>query len=175
MWRERMLTTLLWIVSFLAGFIVATGPILAHGEATLTVTPDTVAPGGRITVTADGVEPGETFTIALQGVVYNTTLGTVSVKEGDSFEAQFTVPEDVPTGFYQVQATNAEGEKLTAELTVEAGATPAQSAESPKPSAAPMQLDRRKTTTEWVGILSLLLASAALGIAMIRTGDVFSK
>ena len=165
MWRVRTRRMLLGFVFIVLVLAVGLSTAFADGAATLTVTPSVVPPGGTITVRADGVEPGEVFTIVLQGTLYEATLGTVEVTEGDGFRQEFLVPEDVPTGFYQVQATSAEGEVLTAELTVEAGA---EESTPVKPSAEPLQLDRQKTPLEWGIILTSILVSAVLGIAMIR-------
>ncbi len=171
MWRYRTYMVQLRIILLIVVLALTAMPALAHGEATLTITPNMVAPGGTITVAAEGVEPGEVFTITLVGTDYEAALGTANVGDGDRFEEQFTVPADAPEGFYQVQATSEEGETLTAELTIQSSAPTSQPADRPEPSAEPMQLDRRSTPAERIIILSLLGISAILGVAFIRTGN----
>jgi len=150
------------------GLNLGTKSALAHGEATLTVSPTVVAPGSDITAKGEGVEAGETFSITLEGLTFQATLGTVTVGDDEDFHEEFTVPTDTPPGTYQVQATSAEGEVLTAELTVEAGAATAEAAAPAEPSAEPMQLDRRKSTGELAVIVAGLLLSAGLGLALVR-------
>jgi len=145
---------------------------LAHGEATLTVTPAVVSPGDTFTAKGEGVEAGEIFTITLEGMSFRATLGTVTVGDDEDFHQEFTVPADVPPGTYQVQATSAEGEILTAELTVEAGAVAAESAAPAEPSAEPMQLDRRRSGGELAAIIAGLLVSAGLGLALVRVKEI---
>lgn len=141
-------------------------PAWAHGAAELSVSPTVVAPGGTVTVSADGVEAGEVFTITLEGVTYQATFGTTTVT-GDSFQQDFTIPDDAPAGSYQVRATSAEGEQIAAELTVTATAeTQAQAAATP--TAKAMQLDRQKTPLQLAAIIAGLLVSAGLGFALVR-------
>lgn len=155
------------------GLVLALGlsldatPALAHGGAELTVAPTVVAPGGVISVTGEGVEAGEEFTLTLEGMTFQITLGTVVVSNED-FHQTFSVPADTPPDTYQVKATSAEGEVLTAELTVQAGAATAEPTTPAKPSAAPMQLDRSKSTGQLAVIIAGLLLSAGLGLALVR-------
>lgn len=144
------------------------GPALAHGEATLTVSPPVVAPGGTIKVEGEGVEAGEEFTITLEGMAFQARLGTVTVGDDEDFHQDFSVPADAPPGTYQVVATSEEGETLTAELTVESGATGTEPAAPAEPSAELMQLDRGRSTGQLAAIIIGLLASAGLGLALVR-------
>ncbi len=144
-------------------------PALAHGGATLTVTPSQAEAGGQITVEADGVEPGEIFTIRLEGLSDPVVLGEVSVAEGeDGFSAVFDLPADVLPGPYQVTATSEEGESLTAELSVVSAAVAPEAVEVREPSAEPMELDRSRPALQAGLIVAALLASAALGVVLIR-------
>lgn len=78
-------------------------------------------------------------------------------------------PVDAPPGPYQVRATSAEGEVITVELTIEAGAAVSPAAASAEPSAEPMQLDRSRSTGQWIVIIVGLVVSAALGLWLIRS------
>ena len=129
------------------------------------MSPAVVAPGGTIEITAEGVEAGEEFTLTLEGINTQTIVGTVTVGDGEVFRQEFTVPPDTPPGSYQVVATSGEGERLTAELAVEAGAT-AQTSQA-EPSAEPMQLDRNKSPVELTVIITGLVVSAGLGLALV--------
>lgn len=153
------------ILVLLLALSLSITPALAHGEASLTVSPSVVAPGATISVKGEGVEAGEEFTITLEGVSFQATLGTVRVGDDEDFHEEFMVPTDVQPGVYQVRATSAEGEVLTAELTITANATTTEQAE---PSAELMQLDRSKTTTELAVIIAGLLVSVGLGLALVR-------
>ncbi len=149
------------------GLSLSARPVLAHGEATLTVSPAVAAPGASITVKAEGVEAGEEFTITLVGLNTQVTLGTVRVGDDEDFHEEFTLPSDLRPGIYQVQAVSAEGETLTAELTITTEATAAQEQPS-EPSAEPMSLDRSKTPVELITITIGLLLSAGLGLVLVR-------
>ena len=138
------------LIAILLGVVSA--PVFAHGEATLVVTPLTVSPNGVITVSGQEVEDGEVFIVTLESTTFVVTLGTVTAA-GEEFEQEFTVPDHVPPGSYQVRATTAEGEVISAELTVEAGAG-TQSA-AVEPSAALMELDRSKPIGQIVAIAAV--------------------
>jgi hypothetical protein len=142
-------------------------PALAHGGAELTVTPATVAPGGTIQVKAEGVEAGEEFTITLEGLKGEVALGVVTVGDDEDFHEDYTLPADIQSGVYQVTAVSGEGEALTAELTVEAGATGEETSAMPEPSAELMQLDRSKSVGEWAVVIVGLLLSAGVGLALV--------
>ncbi len=150
-----------------AFFAITVALALAHGGATLTVTPAEVAPGGIVTVKGDGVAAGETFTISLQGPQLNLILGTVYVTQ-ETFEQGFAVPTNVPADVYQVRAVGEDGDTLTAELTVSAGAVAAQQPESTVPTAELMRLDRSKPPLQLVVIAGAVVLSVALGIWLLR-------
>lgn len=171
MGNRRIWSSWIGVVSILTMFLVLgleATPVLAHGEATLTVSPSVVAPGGPITIKAEGVEANETFTMTLEGMTVRITLGTVTVGDDKDFHQEFTVPADVPPGVYQMRATTAGGEVITAELTVRAETSATEQAPPAKPSAEFMQLDRRKSTSELVVIIAGLLLSAGLGLVLLR-------
>lgn len=156
-----LLAALLW-----AGGNV--GPVLAHGEATLTVTPAVVAAGAEITVKGEGVEAGETFTLTLEGLNFKTTLGTVTVGDDEDFHEDFVVPADTPPGTHQVRAASAEGEVLTAELSVTAGQAASPQAATLEPSAELMELERPRPAGQLVVLIGGLAVSAALGLWLVR-------
>ncbi|MCG3209707.1 MAG: hypothetical protein FOGNACKC_03334 [Anaerolineae bacterium] len=156
-----------WIL--LLVLAVGAGRVLAHGEATLTVSPAVVAPGAEITVTGEGVEAGEKFTITVEGLNFKTTLGTVTVGDGEEFHQNFVVPAAAPPSTYQVRATSAEGEVITAELTVETDAAASVTAASAKPSAELMQLERPRSARQWGIIIVGLVVSAALGLWLVQS------
>ncbi len=145
-------------------------PTMAHGGAELTLSPAQVPPGGSVTVKGEGVEAGEMFTIHIEGVSYQATLGTVAVGDDGDFHEEFVIPTDTPPGTYQVRATSQEGEVLSTELSVVADPGPVEPAAA-EPSAEPMQLNRTKSTAQWVVILAGILGSAALGLVLVRTKE----
>ena len=143
-------------------------PALAHGEATLTVSPTVATSGSIIKVEGEGVEPGEVFTIGLEGVNLQATLGSATVGDDEDFHREFTLPITTPPGVYQVRATSADGEVLVAELTLESDATLTDSTVPAKPSSELMQLDRHRSGGEVIAIAAGLLVSAALGVVLFR-------
>jgi hypothetical protein len=135
----------------------------AHGEATLTVSPATVAPGDKVTVKAAGVEAGETFTISLEGAQFKTTLGTVTAS-GDTFEQIFTIPTNAMPDSYQVRAVAGDGDTLITELTLAQGVEQEQApAESTEPTDELMLLNRTKPAGTWITVSIAVLISAGLG------------
>jgi hypothetical protein len=137
--------------------------IQAHGEATLTISPATVAPGDKVTVKADGVEAGETFTISLEGAQFKTTLGTVTAS-GDTFEQILTVPANAIPDSYQVRAVAGDGDTLSTELMIAQGVEQEQApAESTEPTDELMQLRRTKPAGTWIAVSIVVLMSAGLG------------
>lgn len=154
------------LIAVLLGAVSAR--VFGHGEATLVVTPTAVSPNSTIRVSGQEVEDGEVFVVTLESTTFVVTLGTVTVA-GEDFEQEFTVPDHVPPGTYQVRATTAEGEVISAELTVEAG-TGTQSA-AVEPSSAWMELDRSKPIGQIRAIAAVLLVSAGLGIWLVRSKE----
>ena len=142
---------------------------LAHGGAALTVSPVVVAAGAEITVKGEGVEAGETFTIALAGLNFEATLGTVTVGDDEDFHQEFSVPSDTPPGTYQLRAVSEEGETLTTELSVKAGADAETSPAAPaEPSAEWPQLERPRPPGQLAIIIGGLATSAVLGLWLVR-------
>ncbi len=141
---------------------------LAHGGAELTVSPIVAASGADITVKAEGVEAGEIFTITLEGLNVETTLGTVTVGDDADFHQEFSVPADTPPGSYQVRATSTEGEVLSTELTVEAGATTTEQVTPAEPSNEALQLERPRSTGQLTVIIAGLVIAAGLGLWLVR-------
>ncbi len=167
--KANVLRLLLSVALLLALLAMAVLPALAHGAATLTVSPTQAEPGARIILQGDGFEPGEVFTIRLEGLSDPVVLGEVSVDEGaEGFSAGFTLPADLLAGPYQVTATSQEGESLSAELSVVAAAVAPEASEVRQPSAEPMELDRSRPALQTGLIVAALLASAALGVVLIR-------
>jgi len=142
----------------------------AHGEAALTVTPQVAAPNSVITISAEEVEDGEIFIITLEATTFTVRLGTATV-EGEGFREEFTIPSHVPPGVYQVTATTAKGEVISAELTVETGETATQQTAVVEPSGEPMELDRSKPTAQLVAIVAGIIISAGLGVLLVRAKE----
>lgn len=66
MFMGRIISALLLAVLLSPVLLIAQVPLAqAHGESVLTVTPDTVAPGGKITVKGADMGVGEEFKIKL--------------------------------------------------------------------------------------------------------------
>jgi hypothetical protein len=162
---EKFFKHLLLIFIFLGAISSQTN---AHGEATLLVAPSSVAPNGTISVTGQEVEDGEIFIVSLESTTFVLTLGTVTV-EGESFEQEFVIPDHVPAGTYQVRARTNEGEAISAELTVVSDSETS----SPvlEPSATLMELNRSKSPSQIFTIVAVLLASATVGILLVRSKD----
>ena len=89
-------------------------------EATVTVNPETVAPGESTIVTGEGYAPNSEVTVTLTDKDGNP-LGEpvmVTTDENGHFSTEVTVPEDAEDGDYTVAAEDAEGNKDTTVLKV---------------------------------------------------------
>lgn len=156
--------SLIWLFSL----IVTVLPIVAHGEAVLSVSPAVASAGETITSRLEEVEAGETFTVMLLGLNFEATLGTMTIPDGEeALSQEFMIPSDVPSGIYQIQALNEEGESLSAELSVENSLTDITSNNFVEPSDEPMQLDRSKPTGELALIVAVIVISAGLGFWLV--------
>lgn len=168
MYKQNLWPLWLALIGILVLFLGPGSAIaLAHGGAELTVSPTVTTPGGDITVKGEGVESGETFTITLEGLNFEATLGAVTVGDDEDFHQDFPVPADLPPGTYQVRATSVEGEVLTTELMVEAGATTTEQAAPAAPSAELMQLERSLSTGQLALIIAGLVVIAAVGLWLV--------
>lgn len=144
----------------------------AHGESAITVTPDTIAPGGKITVNGEEMGAGEEFKISLEGLNYQAELGDAKANDQEEFTLDFTIPADAPEGTYQVKATGEDGDVVTAELTITPTKAAAEAEPTPAvevmPSAAEHELARSRTPLEIISLFGLVVASVAVGFILLR-------
>ena len=152
--------------------ILSAGVVFSHGEPTIAVEPAVASPGSQITIIGSDMEDGEVFQITLEGMINTIPLGEASAKQvGDEagFTADFTLPSDLSTGSYTVQAATDEGETTTADLTIAASTQPMSRNTGPMPARAePEVIDRSKPLVEVGLIVVLALLSAVAGIFLIR-------
>lgn len=121
--------------------------VFAHGQPQITVTPDIIAPGGKITVKGVTMGANEQFRISLEGLKFRADLGVVKSDASEKFTAAFAIPSNVPAGDYLVKALSEDGDAATADLSVTAPlrtATPARTASpaatnTPAPTLRPGQ------------------------------------
>lgn len=152
--------------------ILSAGVVLSHGEPTITVQPQVAPPGSQITIIGSDMEDGEIFQITLEGMINTIPLGEASAKQdGDEagFRADFTLPSDLSTGSYTVQAATDEGETTTADLTIAASTQPmSMNTGAMAARAEPEVIDRSKPLVEVGSIAVLALLSALAGIVLVR-------
>lgn len=142
---------------------------LAHGEPEISVTPDTIAPGGKITLTGDKMGANEEFKITLEGLQFKSELGDAKSDADEKFQLQFTIPTDAPEGVYQVKAVGEDGDTVTAELTVTTKSTTnAEPTEQPMPSAEEDRVPRRRVPNENIGLFVAAAVSALVGLTLVR-------
>ncbi len=162
------LALLLSVASLLAQMPIAQ----AHGESVLTVTPDTIAPGGKITVKGMDMGAGEEFKITLEGLIYQAELGDATADAEEGFTLEFTIPTDAPEGVYQLKAVGEDGDTVTTELTITPTKAAAKAQPTPAaevmPSAAEHELARSRTPFEVLGLGALIIVSTALGLVLLR-------
>jgi len=141
----------------------------AHGQPEITVAPDTVAPGGKITVTGEKMGANEEFKITLEGLKFKAELGDAKSDADEKFQLQFTIPTGAPEGVYQVKAVGADGDTVTAELTITAkAAASAEPTEQQMPSAEEDKVPRRRDTNENIGLFVVAALSAVVGLILVR-------
>ncbi len=174
MFKPKIFFTILFAAALLSALLLGAGaPVAqAHGESVLTVTPDTVAPGGKITVKGVDMGVGEEFKITLEGLNYQTELGDAQADDQEEFTLAFTIPADAPEGVYQIKATGEDGDVVTTELTITPTKAAAEAEPTPAvevmPSAAEHELARSRTPIEVIGLGALVVLSAAVGLFLVR-------
>ncbi len=133
--KKRMTLVLTIVVMVLLALPVRTW---AHGEAEITVSPDTVAAGGKITVAGADLDENSDVKLSLEGLTYQVALGNVHVGDNQEFKTEYTIPADAPEGQYQVKALMDDGDGVSADLTVTApkSAAPATDAKSSEATGA---------------------------------------
>lgn len=174
MFKRKIIFSILFAVALLSTLLLVTRvPVAqAHGESVITVTPDTVAPGGKITVKGTDMGANEEFKITLEGLSYQAELGDAKADDQEEFQLGFLIPADAPEGVYQIKAVGEDGDVVTTELTItpskaaaEAEATPAAEV---MPSAEEHQLARSRAPFEVIGLFVLVAGSAAVGLFLVR-------
>ena len=174
MYKGKIFLTLLFAIGLLTMLPLAarTPTAFAHGESAITVTPDTVAPGGKITVKGADMGAGEEFKISLEGLNYQAELGDATAGAEEEFTLEFTIPTDSPEGVYQIKATGEDGDVVTTELTITPTKAAAEAQPTPAaevmPSAAEHELARSRTPFDVIGLFALVIVSAGLGIVLAR-------
>ncbi len=157
---------MIWLFSLTIGTLLS----VAHGDAVLTVSPSVAGTGETISLSMEEVEGGETFTMTLVGLNFEATLGRVTIPDAEeSVSQEFTIPSDVPSGIYQVQAITAEGESLSTELSIEASLVDSTADEEREPFDELMALERNQPTVELIIIVVGLVISAGLGFWLVMT------
>ena len=99
------------------------------GMGRLTVSPLTVASGGRITLTLAGFASGK-FTIMLNSLSY----GAVTLPKTGTFSLSMAVASTIPAGMVTVAAVSADGKRISTRITV--AGTLQQNIPAPKPVSA---------------------------------------
>lgn len=156
------------IVIWLFSLVVIVLPVVAHGEAVLSVSPTVANASETVALSLEEVEAGETFTIMLVGLNFEATLGTMTIPDGEeALRQEFRLPSDVPSGIYQIQALSEGGESLSAELSIETSLPDNTLNNIIEPSGEPMQLDHSKPTGELALIVAIIVISAGLGFWLV--------
>lgn len=174
MFKLKIFFTVLFVVALLSALsLVAWAPVVqAHGESAISVTPDTIAPGGKISVRGIDMGANEEFKITLEGLSYQAELGDATADAKEEFTLEFTIPADAPEGVYQIKAVGEDGDVVTTELTITPSKAAAEAQPTPAaavmPSAAEHELARSRTTFEVLGLGALVIVSAALGLVLLR-------
>ncbi len=151
--KKRMTLVLTLVVMVLFALPVRTW---AHGEAEITVSPDTVAAGGKITVAGADLDENSDVKLSLEGLTYHVALGTVHMGDNQEFKTEYTIPAEAPEGQYEVKALMEDGDGVSADLTITA----------PK-SAAPVTDTKSRKTTGATETKS----SETTGTTMSKPGD----
>lgn len=174
MFQWKIFFTVLFTMVLLSVLrLAAWAPVAqAHGESVLTVTPDTIDPGGKITVKGIDMGVGEAFKITLEGLKYQAGLGDATADDKEEFTLEFTVPTDVPEGVYQLKAAGEDGDVVTTELTITPTKAAAEAEPTPAveqmPSAAEHEIARSRTPVEVIGLGAFIVVSAVTGLFLLR-------
>ena len=144
--------------------------VFAHGQPEITVTPDTIAPGGKITVKGEAMGADEEFTLTLESLKFKAELGEVKANAEEEFTIEFTIPPDAPEGVYQVKAVGKDGDTVTAELTItgKPGTAATEPTEPRMPSAEEDKVPRRRMSNEIIGLFAAAVVSAGIGLTLVR-------
>lgn len=174
MFKWKIFFTILFAMALLSALpLAAWAPVAqAHGESVLTVTPDTIDPGGKITVKGIDMGAGEEFKITLEGLKYQAELGDATADDKEEFTLEFTIPTDAPEGVYQLKATGEDGDVVTTELTITPTKATAEAEPTPAvelmPSAAEHEIERSRTPVEVIGLGAFIVVSVAVGFFLLR-------
>jgi hypothetical protein len=110
------------LLLFAAIFIFAFHPTrsaLAHGEARLEVSPESLGPGAPLTIHGVGFSYDQELTLTLRRSGVQTPLGTVLADAEGAFELTVIIPVDLPKGAYQVYAVAHELEVISPVVTIQ--------------------------------------------------------
>jgi hypothetical protein len=149
----------------------------AHGAA-VQVTPSQAAAGATITITGTGFIAGDMVTVTLESALAQTSLGTATADQNESWTLMATVPASEAAGAYMVRATNAAAggdDDTTGDLTVTAAAV-AQTSQSTDQSAAQptaqTAIVHERTTAEDVIVGLTFGGLAIIGLILILASRV---
>jgi len=123
----------------------------------------------EITLTGAEMEDGEVFALTLEGLFDTFNLGEATVSE-EGFSLLVTIPAEASPGLYSVVAVSEEGETVQVEITVlQAGTSTGDRAADPVVATAEkMDLERTRTTADWVLALGVILAGGLGGFRLAK-------
>lgn len=154
-----------------------------HGTGAIALSTKQASPGGTVTVSGKEFAPNSSTRLELRGVLASQVFGRVQTSAKGTFEQVVTIPAASKPGQYSIVAVAPDGD-VAASATLMISAAPAagqgmqgmpgmagmEGMDGPHVSAEMMDVPIPITTSGWIVIAAIVIASAATGIWLLRSG-----
>ena len=143
------------------------GRAYAHGMPSVSFKPAEVEPGDTVTISCDGLTAKGVYELYLSGTAGRWKLGTARAAgdDGDMFDANLTIPKDMPGGSYTVEALSATNSNVDL-------FAPLQMVVHAQSTSNPPDMPASKTypvpTNETPFIIGFIVLTAGAGVGLLR-------
>lgn len=141
----------------------------AHGGAEVSAYPQSIAPGETLFIEGADINPNGSIAIFLDGVQGRFRLGEAQGDEEGGFKANLTLAEDIPAGRYLLKAIGTTGTTASTEVTIATAGDESSAVETRMASPEQMELDRPRSSVEWVSLISFLSIILLTGTLLIKS------
>lgn len=155
----------------------------SHGTGAIVLSTKQASQGATVTVSGKEFVPNSSLRLELRGVLANQVFGRVQTSAKGTFEQVVTIPAGSKPGQYSIVAVGADGDvNASATLMIFAAAAAGQDMQGmpgmagmqgmdgSQPSAEMMDVPIPITAAGWAVIAMTVIASAATGILLLRSG-----
>ena len=132
--------------------------------------PQSIAPGETLFIEGADINPNGPIAIFLDGVQGRFRLGEAQGDEDGGFKTNLTLTGDIPTGRYLLKVIGTTGTTASTEVTIAIAGDESSTSETRIATPDLMELNRSRSSLEWVGLISFLSIILLTGTLLMKSG-----